>query len=658
MNLRLKAKLLVAFFLLVSLSCTALGYVSYRQAAGALRESIENQLEAEAKGAAEVVAATIYTAEKVVEMAANRNGLITAAAANSGSEARAELLALKEQNKGLIEEVFITNNVGQMIAYTAQDALVSVRDREYFSQAMNGRMATSDIIISKTTNRPIIVIAQPLRQNGQVAGIIGAIVDFENLVKRIATIKIGETGYGFVINKAGVVVSHPNKDIILKLNLLQDEQLRLVGQKALGDKPDKVLYVYQGVEKLAAVAPAGAQAVIINVPVDEYMAPARGILRNTILTVLGAIAIALGIAIKVSNSIVQPIVRLQTLMGRAGDGDLTVVSAHNTLDEIGELSRSFDRMIAGQNTIVKEVLSASGQLADVSESMAASCEEVTATSEEISNTMQVVAGEAVTSRADMSAATAALQQMTVMIQAAQKQAAGVAASSQETFATAEEGRIRVSDSLDRMRVIKEHTARTSGIITELNEYSQQIGKIVDTITAIAGQTNLLALNAAIEAARAGEHGRGFAVVAEEVRKLAEQSDAGAQEITALIKKVTDKTSEAVLAMDGGVSEVEQGVQTASAAGEALDRILGAVQRTAQDMGVLIMEIKREAANAGQVAERIDKAANGVGKVAEKCQEVTQSTEHQTAAMQTVAASAEETSACASHLKHMVESFKV
>ena len=61
---------------------------------------------------------------------------------------------------------------------------------------------------------------------------------------------------------------------------------------------------------------------------------------------------------------------------------------------------------------------------------------------------------------------------------------------------------------------------------------EQIGGIVDTITDIAEQTNLLALNAAIEAARAGEQGRGFAVVAEEVRKLAEESQAAAGSISA------------------------------------------------------------------------------------------------------------------------------
>ena len=102
-----------------------------------------------------------------------------------------------------------------------------------------------------------------------------------------------------------------------------------------------------------------------------------------------------------------------------------------------------------------------------------------------------------------------------------------------------------------MRSVRDSSQAVSDAIGELAAKSEHIGVIVATITGIAGQTNLLALNAAIEAARAGEQGRGFAVVAEEVRKLAEESQEAAHEISDLVAAIQSDTASAVrLSMRG------------------------------------------------------------------------------------------------------------
>ena len=110
------------------------------------------------------------------------------------------------------------------------------------------------------------------------------------------------------------------------------------------------------------------------------------------------------------------------------------------------------------------------------------------------------------------------------------------------------------------------------VISRLDTGSQNIGKVIETISAVAEQTNLLALNAAIEAARAGEHGRGFAVVADEVRQLASRTQQATSEIHQIIGEVQAAATDVSQAIYQGTKQAEACVVQAKAAGNALDNI--------------------------------------------------------------------------------------
>ena len=392
--------------------------------------------------------------------------------------------------------------------------------------------------------------------------------------------------------------------------------------------------------------------------IQESQSEANSVMVMSSIISLIVLLFGITIAIILTNMIRKPIIAVTDIANQYANGDLRNDIAVRTTDEIGELADAIRIMHKNFVEMITNIRSAAEHLAGAADEMAASTEEVTATTGEISANMQNLSQEADTGNQSMLTASQTLIQLSSLIQIAKTKAENTCKNSEITLLAAEDGRKKVDESVHKMGNIKRQTEKSSQIIGELNEYSQQISHITDTITNLAKQTNLLALNAAIEAARAGEHGRGFAVVAEEVRKLAEQSDLGAQEITSLVKIVTEQTNVAVASMAQNVIEVENGVATVNEAGQALDRILQAIEQTtkeAKEIGKLTSE---EVASSEQVVKLIDHLATVIETVAAHGEEVAASSEEQSAAMQTVAASAQETSAMAHQLENSVAKFRI
>lgn len=173
--------------------------------------------------------------------------------------------------------------------------------------------------------------------------------------------------------------------------------------------------------------------------------------------------------------------------------------------------------------------------------------------------------------------------------------------------TAQIGTVNIDNSIQQINSITITNSKLAQKIMLLGENSQQIGKIIDTITDIANQTDLLALNAAIEAAHAGELGKGFAVVAAEVRKLAEQSQQASRQIETIINNIISETDNAINIMQINTQEVKQGAVGINKSGKSFE-ILALVS---DEMSENIVKTAKTISNLAASSQNVQKS---VGRI--------------------------------------------
>ena len=152
--------------------------------------------------------------------------------------------------------------------------------------------------------------------------------------------------------------------------------------------------------------------------------------------------------------------------------------------------------------------------------------------------------------------------------------------------TSTQGNQVVRSAIGSIEQVSRQIEQAGSVVQQLETDSASISMVLDVIRGIAEQTNLLALNAAIEAARAGEQGRGFAVVADEVRSLAQRTQASTAEISKMIEVLQERTAEAGSAMQLSRQQMQSSVELAREAGGSIDSINGAVTQLT-DMNTLI-----------------------------------------------------------------------
>lgn len=664
MKLSLKVKISIILFLIISIPMASSGIMSYNLASNALQTTIEEELKDSTNATARSIDDALEAVSNYLKIA-SKNGTLSEYAANPADEkvknsANQYIINIQKDNADLLETLFIADiNGKELLTSSSNTPTINVKDRAYFQTALQGTEAISEVIISKETNKPVVAIAQPLHNNGEITGVLIGTIVFDTLTKSVAEVKIGEQGYAYMIDHSALIVNHPDQDKILKENLdgNSNQQLNALVQEMKAGATGHGFYTYEGVYKFVTFQPAGKWIVATTANYSEYMAPATEIRNKTILITSVFIVVALLVAYFLTIiGLIRPVNKLQKAMALAGEGDLTVHTSIRTGDELQALSNSFNTMIDKQEAIIEKVRSGSEILTSMSEEMAASSEEISASIEEISSSTQEIASGAENNNRSVINASQVLVQLSSLVQMAQNKAAATSSNADATNQVAQDGRATVINTVEAMDTISESTRETEDLLIIVNELSGKVSTIIGTINAIARQTNLLALNAAIEAARAGEHGRGFSVVAGEVRKLSDETNTRSNEISVLVHDMVSRIEMAVEAMKGASEAVTAGVKRVNETDQAFIHIIESVEMITDNVQEILDITRDEVATSDQIIKLIDSMGNISELAAANSESVSSAIEEQAATVNNFVATAEEVSAMANELETLVEKF--
>jgi methyl-accepting chemotaxis protein len=554
-------------------------------------------------------------------------------------------MKLEVKSNPYLSEVSITSDDGNIIVSSNDNRIgANVKKLTHFQSALKGDTVITSPRQKAGNDMVSFYIATPVLKNNVPVGVVISEVSLNIFAAEfIDYIKIGQSGFIFVIDETGKVIVSPKATELNDQNLLSFDW----GKELFKTKNGTYTFNWQNTPKTVVFSeiPLTGWIAIALVEQSEINALARSTAITNLIIAVFILIIAVVLSIFVANRISQPLEKAVDITEQLKDGNFIARLDTQTNDEVGKLSHSINSLATDLNSAINDINWVMSQVAsgDLSQritvmvkgdldklkqnintsievlnqtlsQVASTSEQVNTSSSEMMTSAQNLSNGANQQAANLQQTSSSMGHVESMAKTNNEKAELAQQLTKKTLETVQRGDQQMNEMLKTM--------------DDINNTSSDISKIIKVIDEIAFQTNLLALNAAVEAARAGTYGKGFAVVAEEVRNLAARSAEAAKDTTSLI--------------ENSVKEIGRGVESAGKTANNLNEISEVIA----EVNNIVLDIAAASNEQMKGIEEINKGVSQVNTIVQQNSSISEQT----------ASASNEQAAQANKLKQLMKRF--
>ena len=589
-----------------------------------------------------------------------------AIAYETGSIARlADPEKTTEEKKAILDQRIKDHDFdgGYLIDSSGVDVITgqNLSDRVDFTESMKGNTYVSTPAYSEVTGKVSYVVSAPLWEGGipgtTPVGVIAYVPNGEFLNDIMRSIKVGEGGTAFMLDKNGITIADLDSSLVGVEDsvALGDTNPRLkkysaICKKMIAGGNGTGTYSYNGKTKVVAYSPVpdtDGWSIGVAAVRNEFLKMFYISLVATIIFVMAFTIYGVKVGVRLGHAVAAPLGRAVDRLKLLAEGDIhSEVPEPTENDETKILLDCLSETMQDLNKIITDISSDLAELADgnfminVDETYKGDFAQISDSFRDIVGSLSAALGE-IDSNAesvrkgatDLAGASQLLAEgATDQASAIEELTATMTDISEKIHANAEnaaKAKKVVNGMNDQVSESNAQMKQSTEAMEKIKEASNKIAEIISSIEEIASQTNLLALNASIEAARAGEAGKGFAVVATQVGTLSEQSSEAAKNTKQLIQNA--------------IQAVEDGTKLANSTAESL---------------LLVVENAKTVGDAiDEIAIASEEQADATAQITEGVNQIAQVVESNSATSEESAAASQELSTQADLLKELVDRFK-